>query len=175
MKKPGLTLYVSLIAIILIALVSYGSIKRERKIAFVLVNDLFNEFDYKKEMEKKYTEAKNARKKILDSLQVDLSVLSGRIKMNTASKEDIELFGAKRNEFGRRMELFEQENEFMSKQFDEQIIKQLNQYVSDFGKENKYDMIYGNTSNGSIMYGTDELNVTKEVVSYINLKYKGIK
>lgn len=174
-NKISLSTVLSIIAIALAVFSAYAVSKQNRKIGYVLVTDLFNEFDLKKEMETKYTNARNARKKIVDSLEIDLSVLSGRIKMNKASEEDKVLFERKRIEYEQKMQMFDQDNTFMSKQFDEQIIKQLNQYVSDFGKENKYDIIYGNTSSGSIMYGTDDLNITKPVISYINIKYKGIK
>lgn len=175
MRSKNLGVVLSIIAIAISLYAIYICSKKTNKVAFVLVTELFNEFDLKKEMEKKYTEAKTARKKIIDSLEIDLSVLVGRIQMKTASNEDKLLFERKRFEHDQKSKAFDEDNTFMSKQFDEQIVKQLNQYVSDFGKENHYDMIYGNTTDGSIMYGTDEFNVTKDVINYINKKYKGVK
>jgi outer membrane protein len=174
-SKTGLSLYLSLLAVIIAAGACFFMMRHERKIGFVLVSDVFDGFEMKKEMEKKYTTAKNARKRILDSLQVDLSVLSGRLRMQKPGAEDKVLFENKRMEYDRKQQLFEEDNAFMSKQLDEQIIKQLNQYMADFGKEKKYDIIYGNTTNGSIMYGTDELNITKEAITFINNSYLGLK
>jgi hypothetical protein len=47
--------------------------------------------------------------------------------------------------------------------------------VNDYGKTNGFDIIYGNSSDGSIMFGTAELNITKDVIEFINLKYEGVK
>jgi len=170
-----LSLGLSLLALILSCTAIFLFKKQGKKIGFVLINDVFNEFELKKEMEGSYLKTKNARKRILDSLEVDLSALMGRIQAKSATPEDKSVFDKKRFEFERKRKLFDEDNLYMTKQFDEQIIKQLNQYVSDFGKEKHYDIIYGNTSNGSIMYGTDALNITKEVIVFINNQYRGIK
>lgn len=174
-NKFTLSFYLSLLALALSCTAVFLFKKQEKKIAFVLITDLFNEFELKKEMETSYTKAKNARKRIIDSLEVDLSVLAGRLQSKQVKQEDKELFDRRRHEYEQKRKLFDEDNLYMSKQFDEQIIKQLNQYVSDFGKANQYDIIYGNTSNGSIMYGTDALNITKEVITFINNKYRGVK
>lgn len=174
-NKVGLSNVISVIALVLSIFIATVQAKHNEKIAYVLIEDVFNEFDFKKELEQKYTATRNIRKKILDSLEIDLSVLAGRLKLQKEVDGDQELFGRKRMEFDKKLRQFDEENVFMSKQFDEQIIKQLNQYVADYGKEMKYDIIYGNASSGSIMYGTEELNITKEVIAYINNKYKGVK
>ncbi len=173
--KTILVTILSVTALCISVLAGYSVQKNSRKIGFVLVNEVFSEFEMKKELELKYAKTKNARKKIMDSLEIDLSVLAGRIKQNIASSKDKEMFDRKRVEYNQKAQIFEEDNTVMSKEFDKQIITQLNQYIADFGKENNYDIIYGNTSDGSIMYGTDELNLTKDVISFINSKYKGIK
>src|SRR4051812_28353873 len=114
-SKTGVGIYLTVIALVLASVACYVAFKNQRKIGYVLVTNLFNEFELKKEMELKYTAAKNARKKIIDSLQVDLSVLSGRIKNNTAIKEDKDLFERKRIEYNQKMQLFDEDNVFMSK------------------------------------------------------------
>ena len=39
--------------------------------------------------------------------------------------------------------------------------------------ENGYDVIFGASGEGNIMYATDELNITSEVLAYCNKKYSG--
>jgi outer membrane protein len=50
----------------------------------------------------------------------------------------------------------------------------MSQYVIEFGKANGYRLIFGNDGNGSVMYGMEADNVTKEVTDFINKKYKGV-
>ncbi len=175
MKKNSGGFYFAFIALLVSLSTFYMFFRNNHKIGFVLISDVYNEFDLKKEMETKYNATRSARKKILDSLQIDLSVLSNRLKNKIEKEGDKELFERKRIEYNQKAQLFDEDNTAVSRQFDEQIIKQLNQYIADFGKEKNYDIIYGNTTNGSIMYGTDQLNITKEVTNYINAKYKGAK
>jgi len=171
-----LSIILSIVAISISIFICVSFQKHKQKTAFVIISELFEKFELKRELEKNYTGIKNARKKILDSLQIDLSVLSKRLS-STAKPDnnDIDLFERKKIDFNQKMKEFDQSNMQLTKEFDEKIILQLNQYVSDYGKENGYDMIYGNTSNGSIMYGNEKNNITKNVTEYINQKYKGLK
>lgn len=171
-----LPIIISVIALVLAVSTWVISMKSRQKTGYVIIQELFENFELKKELEKDYNLTRSVRKKILDSLQIDISLLSKKLSSSNAPpKEDVELFERKKIELNQRMQEFDQSNLQMTKEFDEKIIAQLNQYVSDFGKEFDYDMIYGNTSNGSIMYGTDKNNITKEVQEFINQKYKGLK
>lgn len=172
MKKSVLVLVVVLTAVLGFVGCTAGG---KHRYAYVVVEEVFNEFTFKKELEKKYEQASNARKKILDSLQIDVSVLYKRIEAGKPSSEDKMLFDRKRMEFEQKARMFEEENMQMTKDFDGQIIKQLNQYLKDYGKEKDYDLIFGNTSSGSLLYGKEELNITKEVTVYVNQKYNGTK
>jgi outer membrane protein len=145
------------------------------KIGYVVIQEVFNDFELKKELQKKLENVKSYRQKIVDSLRIDLTILVKKIQTNVASKEEKDLFERKKLEFNNKMQVFEEDNAAMTKQYDQEIITQLNQYIKDYGKKYDYDMIQGNTSDGSLMYGKDEFNITKEVSAFINDKYKGIK
>lgn len=175
-SKTKLPYILSVISILLSVFLGYSLFKSKQKTGYVVIQEVFEKFELKKEMAKKYTAVRDARKKILDSLQIDLSVLSKRLSAQTTkpSEQDVDLFERKKMELNKYMQEFDQDNIQMTKEFDDKIISQLNQYVSDFGKANGYDMIFGNTANGSIMYGTEKNNLTVEVIEYINNKYKGL-
>ena len=141
---------------------------------YVVIADLYNGFDMKKEMEKKYLEVKNAREKILDSLEVELKMIGSRIRQeNGKDKARIASFEGKRNDYLELKKTYGEDDAALSKKYDQQILAQLNQYVKNYGEQNKYSYIFGNDGNGSLMYAADAENITKEVTAYINLKYKG--
>lgn len=145
------------------------------KYGYVVIQDVFNEFKLKKELQKKLELVKNSRQKIVDSLRIDLTILSKKIQTNIASTDEKDLFERKKLEFNQKMQMFEEDNAVMTKQYDQEIITQLNQYIKDYGEKNKFDMILGNNSDGSLMYGKESFNITKDVSEFINARYDGIK
>jgi len=145
------------------------------KIGYVVIQEVFNDFELKKELQKKLENVKNYRQKIVDSLRIDLTILSKKIQTKVATPEEKDLFDRKRLEFNQKMQIFEEDNAELTKQYDQEIITQLNQYIKDYGKKHDFDLIQGNNSDGSLMYGKEEFNVTKEVSAFINERYKGVK
>jgi outer membrane protein len=148
----------------------------QRKVGYVYIKELYNGFEMKKQMEQKYLKSKQQRDKVLDSAKFELNNL---LKKIDAEKEKnpktIEEFNKKKEQFFQIKSSFEEENSKLSRDFDEQILTQLNQYVKDFGTQQHYDLLFGNDGNGSLMYAIDELNHTKEVLEFINAKYNGTK
>lgn len=148
------------------------SCKRD-KVAYMDLKVVFNEFKYKQELEKELTGIKNKRKFIIDSLEANLKLLSNRIKIDLKNKDLIAQFTTEKEEYLKRKYMFEDDEEHMVKTYDTKIISQLNSYVKQYGKENNYSIIFGATSDGNIMYSDSTLNISKEIIKYINSKYSG--
>ena len=96
-SKNKIAIILSVIAICLSVFVCASFMNHRQKTAYVVLQELFEKFELKKELEKNYSITKNARKKILDSIQIDLSVLSKRLSTTVKpSKEEIDLFERKK-------------------------------------------------------------------------------
>lgn len=164
------------LAIIMVSVgISYIISKRD-KVAYIELNKVFEKFEFKNELEKKLLKTNELRKEKLDSLEFELNVLSKQLQAEkTKDSEKIGLFQAKRDYYFQKKQEFEEDNSALVNQYDAQILKQLTQYVNDFGKENDYSYILGADGNGTIMYGKEKNNITDEVINYINSKYKGVK
>ena len=146
------------------------------KTAYIDVKKVYNEFVLKKELESKLTNVQQTRKTIIDSLELQLKILSKQLEILTKRDEQKEnVFTEKREEYLVKKKQFDEDNQAMTQQYSDQIMKQLNQYVQDYGKANSYTYIYGADGNGSMMYADDKHNITDEVIKFINEKYKGIK
>lgn len=144
------------------------------KLAWVNLTKVYNEFAYKKELENKLTKTQQARKTIIDSAEFELKVLSRQIKAEDGKdKSKIALFEVKRDNYLNKKKEFEDDNDVLQKQYNEQILTQINQYLKDFGKEGKYTYIYGADGSGGLMYASESSDITEEVIKYINEKYKG--
>lgn len=150
--------------------------KDHQKVGYVYIKELYNGFEMKKEMERRYIQTKAARDKILDSMKFELnSVLKKIDSEKEKNKATVEEFQLKKEKFFQTKSSFEEENAKLTRQFDEQILSQLNQYVKDYGTQHQYSLLFGNDENGSLMFATEELNRTKEVLEFINEKYRGTK
>lgn len=145
------------------------------KIGYVVIQEVFNDFELKKELQKKLENVKNYRQKIVDSLRIDLTILSKKVQTNTATPVENDLFERKKLEYNQKLQIFEEDNTVLTKQYDQEIITQLNQYIKDYGKKNDFDLIQGNNSDGTLMYGKEEFNLTKQVSAFINERYTGTK
>ncbi|MCE3226610.1 MAG: outer rane chaperone Skp (OmpH) [Bacteroidetes bacterium] len=144
-----------------------------QKTGYIDVKKVFNDFEYKKELEKELTSITNNRKFVLDSMETNLRLLSKKVELDKNNKDLVAEFQTLRSIYLEKRSMIEDENRNIVQQFDEKIIKQLNSYVKSYGQQNNYSMIYGATSDGNIMYGDTTLDISREVTEYINKKYKG--
>jgi len=144
------------------------------KIAFVHVQEVYNEFAYKKELEAKYDAIKNSRKRNLDSLEIQINALATNIQNSEFNKkENIQQYQYLAADYKNKRHTFTADNETIYQQYTAQIWSQLNAYIEEFGERYNYDMIYGADGSGSVMHGADEYNKTDELNEFVNERYRG--
>ncbi|MBS1635849.1 MAG: OmpH family outer membrane protein [Bacteroidetes bacterium] len=147
---------------------------RQQKIGYVELEAVYNDFQMKKELEAKFQNVSQLRQNILDSLKIEVNMLSSRIK-SESDKENIQAFQLKRQEYLMKEQSFAQSNEETTAQYKSQIWKQLSQYIKQFGEQNKYQYILGfDADNGALLYGNGGENVTDQVKLFVNNAYKGV-
>ena len=54
------------------------------------------------------------------------------------------------------------------KVYTERLNTEINKYVYEYAQKNKYDYVYSPAGTGTFMYADSNLNITKEVVYYLN-------
>lgn len=161
--------------ILLISYIAYEKMNKPQT-GYVLIQEVFNGFELKKDYERKLTATKNSRQRILDSLETELKILGKKIEGEQGkNKDDINIFTVKRENYFQKKKIIEEDNALQTKKYDDEIITQLNQYIKDYGKEKNYTYIFGNDGNGSLMYGKEINNITKETIEYVNERYRGVK
>src|ERR1035437_6758618 len=137
--------------------------KENTKTAFVKNTDLYNEFSLKKELEAKLLTVKNQRKTILDSLLLQLKLSSTELE-NSKDEKEIRKFQLKKQAYLTKQKEFDEDSQRLAEQYSQQIWKQLNQFVNDYGKEYGYSFIHGATGDGALMYAQDKYDITKELI-----------
>ncbi len=152
-------LVIWLLGITVFMVMAYSS----KPAAYVDLNQVYQNFDLTKELTEKYDHVKSLRKIHLDSLEVEI------LKLDKESEK----YNKYASLYGSYQQDYTQEIERLGLQYDDQIWKQINTYVKDFGSHSKYDIILGVKGEGQVMYGAQDLDVTDEMLTYINKKYEG--
>jgi outer membrane protein len=145
---------------------------QRQKIVFVNIETVYDEFVMKKELETKFETVTQLRQQILDSIKLELTILSKSLSPKS-DPDKIQEFKLKRQEFALKEQSFNESTEQTNEQYKNQIWKQLSQYIKQFGKKNKYTYMLGFENKSSILYGDEAEDVTKELSIYVNEMYKG--
>lgn len=160
-----------LAATLTLAILSY--IDRPRT-AYVNLAEVYDSFEMKKELEADLDRTLIARKNILDSLKLNLESLGRQLEASeNPSEKDISIFQNKRNYLLQKERQFQEEEGKITAQYQTQIWNQLNKYVEAYGKENGYDFIHGADGSGSLMFANKGFDISTELSTYVNEKYKG--
>ena len=164
---------IALAALILGGIAVYGSYFKH-KVAYVELQEVFNEFEMTKQYKGKLEAVVMSRKSIADSLELSLTAQSK--SFTTASDRNspqVQRFLYEKEYYMERMKQFQEDNIALKQKYDLEINKQINQYVKEYGEKNNYEFIYGADGSGVLMYAEEKLNRTEEVIKYINERYKG--
>jgi len=60
-------------------------------------------------------------------------------------------------------------------QLRDSIIKDVRQYIKDYGKKEGYDYIYGTGDAASVLYAKDSYDLTKTLLEKLNKEYEASK
>jgi Skp family chaperone for outer membrane proteins len=163
--KISMTL-MTLVALIL-AIVSYMG---QKKMAFIDYNEVYNNCDLKLKLEKDLQKVANARKSELDSLQMELSFLSEKIKGGNTSKEEIGKFDDMKNRFLTYQQKYEEENIRLKETYFTQIRQEINEKSKEYSIKHGYDYFFSAIGEGSLMYAAESEDVTKDFQKFIDNK-----
>lgn len=182
MKKISIqTITLAILGVFAITSISLTVYQMNRKQKFAIVDlaKLYSDFELKKQLEGQMTNVQDIRRKNIDSLELTLNILSHTIQNLDPEKNKPEYetkvneFDVRKQEYLYKKDMMDQDNEAMSQQYNDQIWKQLNQYVEDYGKANGIECIIGGDGSGNVMYRESSMDLTDEMVSYCNDRYKG--
>lgn len=162
MKTNFLTLSLSLIALVISVYVLLG---RKQEYVFVDLKYLFENFEYKKMLERDFDRVVTYRKQEIDSLELDY-----RMSYNSDSGNQTKLV-QKADYLGYRKRQYQEDNLALSQELDKKIYKQLKAYIRDYAKEKDVQLVIGEMEDNLNMVGQDEQNQNNELVAFVNKKF----
>ncbi len=137
---------------------------RIEKVVVVDVVKLFNEFELKKETEKRMDEQLRLYKSKIDSIQA----IAAR-----AEKEKDEALLERSTQVLMQMTLeFQNAADVSAQNINEVVWKRLNPLIDEFGRERGYRIIIGANGMGSVLYNDQAVDRTAELIEFINKKYQ---
>jgi outer membrane protein len=148
------------------------------KVAYVKSQELVYEYQGMKEAQSRFETEKQLFQIQLDSLQQVYRMLISNYQSDAPMLSPVEK--------KQRQELIQmQEGKLRDEQMQIQekikekedkltqgVLNQINSFVELYGKENDYDLIFGTTLSGNILYGNEAIDITKEVKEELNKSYK---
>lgn len=165
--------YSLIIALLGTLSISLFSLFNKPKTAYVDTVKVYNSFEMKIELEKKLEETKNARARILDSLLNEVETVVGYLRQHENDKEAENKYEFLRQQYLNKEQQFDEDNRALAQQYTDQVWNQLNQYVKDFGVNQNYEYIYGTAGQGNLMYAKEQLEISDELLKYVNERYQG--
>mgnify|MGYP003665688936 CR=1 FL=1 len=152
--------------ILLVLLVTYHLIfnngEKNKNTVYIDNVLLFSGFNMTNDIKSTYENELKKQKSIVDSLLIDLQQSEeGTIK------EDLQLRFVSENNKLKEM------NDYFMNDLSGQVWERLNSYIQEFGELNDYSIILGTQGAGNLMYAKDDMNITKELLEFVNKKYEG--
>ena len=169
-------LYVALIAISVFSC-------QNQKIGFVDNGTIINDYQEKKDVEAKFQVKEESFRKRADSIsqafQVEAQITQTEAQKlaqsNNRSKAE-ELMGGLQQKQQMLQQQMQMEQQQLTQEFQTEIdtlIVKVKDFVKDYGKTNGYTYILGTSeAAASVMYGTDENDLTKTVLDALNASYE---
>lgn len=151
------------------------------KVAFVDNSKLLNDYQEKKDIEANLKGQISAYERKRDSIsmafQTEARAFDAQAKtlpQNIAQKKYNELM-QKSQILQQHLQQEEQKIQMESQTQMDSLLSKVKKNIKEYGKQKGYTFILGANDGGSVLYGTDNKDITKEVTEYLNNQYKGKK
>lgn len=138
------------------------------KIVSADVLKVANEFKLKLDLEKDQKNELEQYKKIVDSLKNNFEYLYKQNKSEAEMKKAYEMAFDAETEFNQILQALDEENNM-------KIWNRLNPLIDSFAIHKGYDLIIGANGMGTVLYMSGHVDVTDELLEYVNNQYENKK
>lgn len=151
---------------------------RAPRIAYVRSSDVVEQFAGMKEAKLAYDEKVQGWVSVYDSLnsalEKELNEFERKEKsLSPAAKTDAQnKLEQKKNDLMRYMQNVDDKAKREEQKLIQGALNQINSFVEDYAKEKNFDMVFGTTTDGSILYGEKSMDITDEVIMELNKNFR---
>jgi outer membrane protein len=138
-----------------VAALTFLVLSPRSKSGYIYNSKVFEKFDGTVHLQAKLANQRKANKKVMDSLTTLIE----------KGRKDLE------NEYAVRANSLASSEAQLNEQYTADLWKFINEGVKEYGDQNNYDFIFGATGTGDLMYAREDLDLTEEVVKFLNDRY----
>ncbi len=164
--------------LVVFGLLVLTSCQNEMKTGFIDNSELIKEYQKRKDIEASFkVKIENFDKKV-DSIgkAFQMEAQDFQAKATTMAQKDAQqqyqVLGQKQQMLQQQFQMEEQALQKESQVEIDTLIKEVRTFVKDYGKKNGYTYILGSNEAGSVMYGEESKDLTKEILEELNKAYK---
>ena len=164
--------------IALLTLVMLSSCQEQTKIGFVDNGKLINDYQKKKDIEAQFEVEIKAFNRRVDSIGQSFQSYAAELqqkdpKMTQKSSQDqYQALSQQYQNFQQQSQMEEQQIQKRGQTQIDTLIKTVRAFVKSYGEKNGYSYILGSNEAGSVMYGKESQDVTKEILEALNAEKK---
>lgn len=164
--------------LVVFSLLLLASCQKEMKTGFIDNGKLINDYQKKKDVEASFKTKIEAFDKKADSIGKSFQAQAADLQKGDPqmakkeSQQQYQMLGQQYQAFQQGMQRQEQDIQKEGQTAIDTLIKEVRKYVQDYGKKNGYTYILGSNDAGSVMYGDETKDLTKEILDELNKAYK---
>lgn len=138
------------------------------KTAYADNSIILNSVDVIKRTQDKLLVFNNTIKAELSTQEAELMQLKTIAEYDTSNKDALNKYSAKYQEYQKLLE--EKQNALSQKEQElfNPVYSQITNLIQVYAESNGYDLVLGATTSGNILYANDELDITDELIEFIN-------
>lgn len=170
----ALFLSIASIVVLTVILVAGGTDKR---IGVVRSNNLIQGYKAMQDAQERYENKQKVWQTSISTLEGELqsAVENYRAMYASLSKDEIRkqelAIEQKRANYIQYSQSIKEKVETEENGMMQGVLNQINSFVEQYGKEHGFDVILGTTAAGNVLYGTESIDITDEVLKALNDTY----
>lgn len=153
-----------IILALLAAVLGYTYLSKP-KVAYVRSQILMQDFEGMREARQNYQVK-------VQEWQTQIETLSAEYERGVAEQASVEYLTKLGNDLKNQRAHVEQLTKEADDKMSQAVIEQINTGTQAYGEEQGYDIIFGTTESGNILFGKDALDITDELLEALNQAYQ---
>ena len=162
-----------------VAILSFFLNHDSSKQVYVDVNKLMEGYKRTEVVRAEFQEKAKTLQSNVDSLVSDWQKELKRYEKERSkySKKELslkqELLGNKQQQISNYQQAVQKQIQEEDKKASQTIINDINDYVKEYGKKNRHQIIFGASGAGNIMYADEDTDLTPEILEGLNNEFEG--
>jgi outer membrane protein len=154
------------------------------KIAYVNIDSLVANYNLAKELNgslmKKQSNMKSKLEKDAKEFEKDAQIFQDKIQrgifLTQERAQEAQQKLAMRQQELQKLE-YDYSNQLAIEQqsMNKQLFDSINSYILEYNTPEKFQVIFGHSTGGSLLYGAEQLNITNDIIDGLNSKYESKK